>query len=92
MIFIDNKPINSTRFEYFATIIGFNKTENNLQVTFPMILNEMAAMTEKLQKLLLLPSFTTEQAVTMLNTVDQLVNITGQLQVKDDSLKSITNK
>jgi hypothetical protein len=79
--FIDIKPINSTRFEYFAKIVGFNETE--------IIEKNLDEMTEVLEGILTLPSFTTEQAVNVLNVVDQLVNITGKLIVKD---KSVTNK
>ena len=79
--FIDIKPINSTRFEYFAKIAGFNQTK--------IIEQNLDEMTEVLEGLLILPSFTTEQAVNVLNVVDQLVNITGKLIVKD---KSVTNK
>jgi hypothetical protein len=101
-IFIDLKPVNSTRFEYFATIIGFNETEendllNNLLSNFEgsieANLDVMAAITAALEELLVLPSFTTKQAIDVLNVVDQLVNVTGQIEIVDDnSLKTVTNK
>jgi len=101
-IFIDIKPVNSTRFEYFATIIGFNQTEadellNNLLSNFEGSiepnLDAMAAIAAALEGLLVLPSFTTVQATNVLNVVDQLVNVTGQIEVVDDgSLKTVTNK
>ena len=50
------------------------------------------AMAAALEGLLVLPSFTTEQAGNVLNVVDQLVNVTGQVEVEDDSLKVVTNK
>jgi hypothetical protein len=95
--------VNSSRFEYFATIIGFNETKtedndllNNLLASFggsiAPNLDAMAAMTAALEGLLVLPSFTTEQATNVLNVVDQLVNVTGQIEVEDDSLKTVTNK
>ncbi len=101
-IFIDIKPVNSTRFEYFATIIGFNQTEadellNNLLSNFEGSiepnLDAMAAIAAALEGLLVLPSFTTVQATNVLNVVDQLVNVTGQVEVVDaNSLKGVTNK
>jgi len=101
-IFIDIKPVNSTRFEYFATIIGFNETEadellNNLLSNFEGSiepnLDAMAAIAAALEGLLVLPSFTTVQATNVLNVVDQLVNVTGKIEVVDDgSLKTVTNK
>jgi len=103
-IFIDLKPVNSTRFQYFATIIGFNETEtgeydllNNLLSSFEgpieANLDAMAAMAAALEGLLVLPSFTTKQATNVLNIVDQLVNVTGQIEIVDDnSLKTVTNK
>jgi hypothetical protein len=97
--FVDMKPMNSTRFEYFATIIGFNKTEmikNDLLANFegPISANldSIAAMVAALERLLVLPSFTTEQAMFVFNIVDQLVNVTGQVDAELDSLKSVTNK
>jgi hypothetical protein len=101
--FLDIKPVNETRFEYFATIIGFNETEvekndllNDLFANFEGFiqpnLDAMAAMTAALEGLLVLPSFTTKQATNVLNVVDQLVNVTGQIEVEDDSLKTVTNK
>lgn len=98
------KPVNSSRFEYFATIIGFNETDpnkdllNNLLANFPGTiepnLDAMAAMAAALEGLLVLPSFTTAQATNVLNVVDLLVNVTGQVEVadEDDSLKTVTNK
>jgi hypothetical protein len=52
----------------------------------------MTAMTKVLEGLLVLPSFTTEQATNVLNVVDQLVNVTGQIDVENYSLKLVTNK
>lgn len=55
----------------------------------------MAAMAAALEGLLALPSFTTVQAANVLNLVDQLVNVTGQVEVEnndDSSLKGVTNK
>ncbi len=52
----------------------------------------MTVMTEVLEELLVSPSFTTEQAMNVLNVVDQLVNFTGQIPVENYSLKSVTNK
>jgi hypothetical protein len=53
----------------------------------------MAAITAALEELLVLPSFTTKQAIDVLNVVDQLVNVTGQIEIVDDnSLKTVTNK
>ncbi len=101
--FVDRKPVNFTQFEYFATIVGFNKTDendllNNLLASFggsiEPNLDAMAAMTAALEGLLVLPSFTTGQATNVLNVVDQLVNVTGQVEIvdDDDSLKTVTNK
>lgn len=98
------KPVNASRFEYFATIMGFNETDpnndllNNLLANFPGTiepnLDAMAAMAAALEGLLVLPSFTTAQATNVLNVVDLLVNVTGQVEVpdEDDSLKGVTNK
>ena len=98
------KPVNTSRFEYFATILGFNETDpnndllNNLLANFPGTiepnLDAMAAMAAALEGLLVLPSFTTAQATNVLNVVDLLVNVTGQVEVadEDDSLKTVTNK
>ncbi len=100
----DLKPVNSTRFEYFATIIQFNETEtkendllnnllSNFQGSIEANLDSMTAMTTALEGLLVLPSFTTEQAINVLNIVDQLINVTGQIEIVDDnSLKIVTNK
>jgi hypothetical protein len=97
--FVDMKPLNVTRFEYFATIIGFNKTEmmeNDLFSNFggPVSANldAMSTMVAALERLLVLPSFTTEQATNVFNIVDQLINVTGQVDAEPDSLKPITNK
>jgi hypothetical protein len=49
-------------------------------------------MVAALERLLVLPSFTTEQAMFVFNIVDQLVNVTGQVDAELDSLKSVTNK
>jgi hypothetical protein len=103
--FVDLKPVNSTQFDYFAAIVGFNETEteendllNNLLANFggsiEPNLDAMAAMAAALEGLLVLPSFTTGQATNVLNVVDQLVNVTGKVEVvdDDDSLKTVTNK
>lgn len=52
----------------------------------------MTALLEALESLLNLPVFTLGQASNVLNVVDQLVNVTGQIDVQPDSLKSVTNK
>ncbi|CAF2717253.1 unnamed protein product [Rotaria sp. Silwood2] len=96
----DVKPINKTRFKYFAKIIGFNETENDLLNDFlskiknfsSINLDSITVMTDALEKLLVLPSFTIEQANNVLNIVDQIVNIAGQIEVENNSLKTITNK
>jgi len=99
------KPVNSTRFQYFATLIGFNETnieENRLLKNFladftgsiDVNLDAMSAVTAALEQLLALPSFTSEQATSILKIVDLLVNVTGQIEIinDDSSLKTITNK
>lgn len=102
----DTKPVNNTRFDYFATLIGYNESEPaetdgndllgnllaNFDGTISPSLDAVAAMAAALEGLLVLPSFTTEQAGNVLNVVDQLVNVTGQVEVEDDSLKVVTNK
>ncbi|CAF3674371.1 unnamed protein product [Rotaria sp. Silwood1] len=95
----DIKPFNFTRFESFAKIIDFNKTEisdKNLLFTFKNIisanLNMITVMTEILEDLLNLSSFTMKQTIDILNIFDQLINITGQIEVENDSLKLVTNK
>ncbi len=55
-------------------------------------LDAMAAMVAALERLLVLPSFTTDQATIVFNVVDQLVNVTGQVDAETDLLKPITNK
>ena len=83
--------------------MGFNETSsdensllNNLLSNFEGSiapnLDAMAAMADALEGLLVLPSFTTKQATNVLNVVDQLVNVTGQIEVEDNSLKKVTNK
>lgn len=103
---LDTKPVNTTRFQYFATLIGYNESEPNeidendlvgnllanFDGTIAPSLDAVAAMAAALESLLVLPSFTTEQAGTVLNVVDQVVNVTGQVSVEDDSLKVVTNK
>lgn len=97
--------MNSSRFEYFATIIGFNETDDqandlldklfsNFEGSIEPNLDAMAAMAAALEGLLILPSFTTKQASNVLNLVDQLVNVTGQIDItdNDNSLKRVTNK
>ncbi|CAF3687991.1 unnamed protein product [Rotaria sp. Silwood1] len=99
----DLKPINKTRFKYFAKIIGFNETENdenellnefllNFKDYLITDLDSMSVMTAAIEKLLIIPSFTIEQANNILNIINRLVNITGQIEVENDSLKIITNK
>ncbi|CAF4934987.1 unnamed protein product, partial [Rotaria sp. Silwood2] len=56
----DVKPINKTRFKYFAKIIGFNETENDLLNDFlskiknfsSINLDSITVMTDALEKLL----------------------------------------
>jgi len=57
-------------------------------------LDAMSAVTAALEQLLALPSFTSEQATSILKIVDLLVNVTGQIEIinDDSSLKTITNK
>ena len=52
----------------------------------------MASMTAALEGLLVLPSFTPKQANDVFGMVDQMVNVTGLVDVADDSLKTVTNK
>ena len=104
---VDTKPVNNTRFDYFATLIGYNESEPevadenpdllgnllaNFEGSISPSLDAVAAMAAALEGLLVLPSFTTEQAGNVLNVVDQLVNVTGQVEVEDNSLKVVTNK
>ena len=55
-------------------------------------LDAMAAMVAALERLLVRPSFTTGQATTVFNVVDQLVEVTGQVDAAPNSLKPVTNK
>ena len=82
---------------------GFNETEsaeddlmNGLFAGFdgPIAANleAMARMTAALEGLLVLPSFSTGQATTVLNVVDRLVDVTSQVEIEEDSLKTVTNK
>lgn len=100
---LDVKPVNASQFESFATLMHFNETEpeepdllGNLLAGFdgPIApnLDAMAEMAAALEGLLVLPSFTNKQATNVLNVVDQLVDVTGQIEVEDDSLKKVTNK
>ena len=102
---LDVKATNNTRLEYFAAIIGFNLTEPEEEEEDPVgnllaniggslqpNVDAVAAMTAALESLLVLPSFTTEQAGNVLGVVDQMVNLTGQIESEDDSLKKVTNK
>jgi hypothetical protein len=100
------KATNHTRLEYFAAIIGFNLTEpeeeepqdpvGNLLATLGGSLqpnvDAVATMAAALEGLLVLPSFTAEQAGNVFGVVDQMVNLTGQIESEDDSLKKVTNK
>jgi hypothetical protein len=78
----------------------FNKTEtdllNNFLSNFEGLiapnLNAIASMAAALEDLVIVPSFTIEQATNVLHVVDQLINITGEIEVKDNSLKKVTNK
>jgi hypothetical protein len=69
---------------------------NNLLANFnsstTASLEAMSSMTATLEGLLALPSFTTKQADHVLNVVDQLINITGQITSEDDSLRTVTNR
>ena len=104
---IDVKPIDTKQFQSFAKIAGFNQTEStdeektddilkNLVADFNVSIapnvNAMASMTSALEGLLVLPSFTTKQANDVFDMIDQLVNVSGQVNVADDSLKTVTNK
>ena len=82
-------------------IVGFNRTEtaedhllNNLFANFGggSIAANLEALTAMLEGLLVLPTFTLDQATNVLNVVDQLVNVTGQIDAESDSLKLVTNK
>jgi len=78
----------------------FNKTETDLLNNFlsnfegPIApnLDAIASIAASLEDLLVIPSFTIEQATNVLHVVDQLINITGEIEVKDNSLKKVTNK
>ncbi len=69
-----------------------NNLLSNFEGSIPVNLDAMTTITEALEKLLVLPSFTTEQATNILNIVDQLVNVSGQIQIENYSLKLVTNK
>lgn len=71
-----------------------NNLLSNFEGTIEPNLDAMAAMAAALEGLLVLPSFTTKQATNVLNVVDQLVNVTGQIEItdNDNSLKTVTNK
>lgn len=101
--FLDTKPVNLTKFESFAAVTGFNETEsaeddllNSLFANFngPIAANldAMTQMAAALEGLLVLPSFSTGQATTVLNVVDQLVDVTSQVEIEESSLKTVTNK
>ena len=91
---LDIKPTDPTRFEYFASIIGFNETDPLLQLKNLRAhdFNSMNIVIHSLEALLSHRSFTTDQAENILNHVDQLVNVSGEINIKQSSLKSITNK
>jgi hypothetical protein len=94
--------------DFFASLAGFNLTEldshgdeddsrledllNQYKGLIPTDLNTMAAATTALEGLLTLPSFSKSEATSILNMVDKLVDITGQVDVKEHSLKLVTNK
>ncbi|CAF3548240.1 unnamed protein product, partial [Rotaria sp. Silwood2] len=93
------KPIIFATDSKRVILIGFNTTEmsneylsSNLKSLIPINLNTITKMTEKLEDLLVLPSFTTKQTIDILNIFDQLINITGQIEIEDCSLKLVTNK
>ena len=66
--FLDSKPTNSTRFEYFTKIIRFNETGNNLLADLlsnfksfmTSALDTLTLLTDALENLLMLSPFTTE--------------------------------
>ena len=103
---LDVKATNSTRLEHFASIIGFNLTEPeeeppadpvenilaNIEGALQPDIKAMATMTAALESLLVMPSFTPAQATDVLSVVDQMINITGLIEVGDGSLKLLTNK
>ncbi|CAF1435673.1 unnamed protein product [Didymodactylos carnosus] len=96
----DLKPRNLTKFEDYAILTGTNYSQNEYLLSDLLLnqlgkltanLDSMNEMTAALESLLTLPSFSTDQATSVLNVVDQMVDITGEVKV-DDSLKFVTNK
>lgn len=97
----DLKPTDPERFKRFATIVNFNQTEADQNNTLDLLskfgpiaanLEALGAILEALESLLTLPAFTLEQSTTVLNVVDQVVDVTGQVEAEPDSLKTLTNK
>ena len=101
---IDTKPVNDTRFESFARVIGFNSSSANQEDdplsnlfanfngTIEASLDAMAQMAAALEGLLVLPAFTPNQATSVLNVVDQLVDVTDDVVGEETALKPVTNK
>ncbi|CAF1482850.1 unnamed protein product [Rotaria magnacalcarata] len=99
----DLKPINVTQFRSFSKIFGFTIAENdtdylwdyllsNFKSSFSPNLESMKLIITVLEKLCILPSFTVEQAINVLNIVDQLINITGKIEDDNVLLRAVTNK
>lgn len=96
---LDSKPFQSTQFESYASIIGFNTTETiyekafaDMKTTIAPNLDIILDINTALEELLVEDLYRKKEATTILNIIDQLVNVTGQIKVENDSLKSITNK
>lgn len=102
--FLDTKPVNETRLKSFATIIGFNTSIeeekddplsnlfSNFNGTIEANVDALAQMAAALEGLLVLSSFTPNQATNVLNVVDQLVDVTGDVVTEENVLKPVTNK
>ena len=101
---LDTKPVNLSRLEYFSAMLGFNATEpsadddllddlfGDLGGPITADVGAMARVAAALEGLLVLPSFSNKQATTVFNVVDQLVEVSGQIDIEDKSLKRVTNK
>lgn len=100
---LDLKPINSTRFRYFANIVGFQIADNDTDDLWDTLLTDyknlfalhlqfIQLIAKDIERLLILPSFTIDQSVTILTIINDIINITGQIDVEDHLLKPITNK
>ena len=86
---------NETKIEAEVETTEANLLSNllsNFEGSIEPNLNAMAEMTAALERLLVLPSFTNEQANHIFNIVDQLVDVTEQIDNDNGSLKKITNK